>query len=279
MIEVGTQVVFASPHQIDTFMQGRSVHPKIPLLQVSGTLISANHLATYLESFEAVEDVYGTNETIKAQIIRYAYDGSAIVANLKPSDAVLQIVDTEDAPVGIGEQGQIRIQSPYMANGYLGEPKATQRHFKGGWFYPGDFGCVEADGRIKLLGRSGDVINIGGEKLLLSDLNNALLAVPSVRDGICLQNPLPNHHEELLAIVELLSTVVPKNGARECWEAMAKEFGVGLAPSKVLTVQRFPRTADGAIRRGLMRDLLTEALISGAPEQTKLFEFEISSDA
>jgi acyl-CoA synthetase (AMP-forming)/AMP-acid ligase II len=50
------------------------------------------------------------------------------------------------------EQGEIRVKTTTMIDGY-DAPALTAKHFRGGWFYPGDRGHFRSDGLLVLDGR------------------------------------------------------------------------------------------------------------------------------
>jgi 3-oxocholest-4-en-26-oate---CoA ligase len=72
--------------------------------------------------------------------------------------------------------------------GYLGDPERTQATFPvidGQRFaVPGDRAMVGPDGAIRMLGRDAMVINTGGEKVFVEEVENALKAHPAVYDAI-----------------------------------------------------------------------------------------------
>src|SRR5262249_46699454 len=70
-----------------------------------------------------------------------------------PAGVKVEIVDREGRLLPPETDGRIRIRSPYVAQGYIGDPEATQAHFRDGCFYPGDIGRLRADGMMIVSGR------------------------------------------------------------------------------------------------------------------------------
>ncbi len=90
--------------------------------------------------------------------------------------------------------------------GYLGDPERTQATFPvidGERFaVPGDRAMVEPDGAIRMLGRDAMVINTGGEKVFVEEVENALKDHPAVLDVLVVGRPSRRFGEEVVAIVQ-----------------------------------------------------------------------------
>ena len=105
-----------------------------------------------------------------------------VVGPLQP-DAIVEIVDEHDQVLPAGAVGAIRIKTSKMVTEYLDDPEVTAHFFKDGWFYPGDIGSLSEDKLLKVVGRSGEVMNAGGVKFLPRTLEDAVLACAGVKDA------------------------------------------------------------------------------------------------
>ena len=76
----------------------------------------------------------------------------------------VEVVDKNDKQVLQGDNGRFRIKASFMTQGYFNNVKATEIHFKEGWFYPGDEGYINSDGYLFFNGRFDDMIAIQGAK-------------------------------------------------------------------------------------------------------------------
>jgi acyl-CoA synthetase (AMP-forming)/AMP-acid ligase II len=96
----------------------------------------------------------------------------------------LEIVDEDDRPVPVGLEGNIRLKSVPSGRpwSYLGDSEASDLHFRDGWFYPGDMAVQREDGRIRILGRVQDVLNLGGQKIPVAPIEE------SIRQSLGLEN-------------------------------------------------------------------------------------------
>ena len=90
--------------------------------------------------------------------------------------------------------------------GYLGDPEKTRATFpviEGVRFaVPGDRAMVESNGAIRMLGRDAMVINTGGEKVFVEEVENALKDHPAVVDVLVVGRPSSRFGEEVVAIVQ-----------------------------------------------------------------------------
>jgi acyl-CoA synthetase (AMP-forming)/AMP-acid ligase II len=69
---------------------------------------------------------------------------------------IVEIVDGDDRALPSERDGVVRIKSEYGASEYLEDPAETQRVFRNGWFYPGDFGYLTHENMLVISGRSVD---------------------------------------------------------------------------------------------------------------------------
>jgi acyl-CoA synthetase (AMP-forming)/AMP-acid ligase II len=76
--------------------------------------------------------------------------------------------------------GELWVQSPSLALGYLSD--AGDGFDEAGWFRTGDLVESLPDGSIRVLGRMQELINVGGEKVLPSEVEGVLLGHPLVAD-------------------------------------------------------------------------------------------------
>lgn len=88
---------------------------------------------------------------------------------------------------GSGVRGRVALKR-HVPIGYYNDPKKSAETFvtiEGERYsITGDIAEVEADGTIKLFGRGSLVINSGGEKIFVEEVENALKAHPAVADAV-----------------------------------------------------------------------------------------------
>jgi acyl-CoA synthetase (AMP-forming)/AMP-acid ligase II len=125
-----------------------------------------------------------------------------------PPRTDIRIVDPKGNELPAGEIGEVVGRSGLMMTGYFGRPAETQalqwRDRDGRVFFrSGDLGCFDADGFLRIVGRSKDVVISGGFNIYASDLESALLAHACVREAAVIGVPSETWGETPWGIVVL----------------------------------------------------------------------------
>ena len=104
--------------------------------------------------------------------------------------------------------------------GYLGDQEKTEATFPildgVRMAVPGDRAKVESNGVIRMLGRDSLVINTGGEKVFVEEVEEVLRNHPDVYDALVVGRPSERLGQEVLAVVQLRpGAVLEPNDLRE----------------------------------------------------------------
>ncbi len=118
------------------------------------------------------------------------------------------VLDESFDPIPAGSEGRIgklaRVGD--IPIGYYKDEKKTAETFatKNGVRYamPGDYGMIEADGRITLLGRGSVSINSGGEKIFPEEVETAVKSHPAVFDCTIVGVKDERWGERVTAVIE-----------------------------------------------------------------------------
>jgi fatty-acyl-CoA synthase len=78
---------------------------------------------------------------------------------------------------------------------------------------PGDRAILEAEGRLRLLGRDSVTINTGGEKVFAEEVEHALKHHPAVYDAVVVGTPHPRWGQQVTAVVRLRAGESPSEEA------------------------------------------------------------------
>jgi fatty-acyl-CoA synthase len=91
--------------------------------------------------------------------------------------------------------------------GYLNDPDATRKTFPEvegqRVVISGDRGRIDTDGTMRLFGRDSLVINTGGEKIFVEEVEEVLRAHPAIADALVVGRPSERWGEEVVALVAL----------------------------------------------------------------------------
>lgn len=96
-------------------------------------------------------------------------------------NAGFEVVDDNNREVDPGVTGIVRMKlRDFLPTEYLDDPEATAKHFRNGYFYPGDMAIRRKDGRIRIVGRVDDVLNLSGQKIAIEPFEDAARKVLGV---------------------------------------------------------------------------------------------------
>jgi acyl-CoA synthetase (AMP-forming)/AMP-acid ligase II len=165
------------------------------------------------------------------------------------TDVGITIRDGEGRVLPSGQRGEVCIQGPNVITGYENNPDANATaFFEGNWFRTGDQGFLDENGYLTLSGRLKEMINRGGEKISPREIDEVLLAHPSVAEAVCFGVPHPMWGEEVAAAVQLREPVAEADLLAFCKERLS-DFK---RPKKIHITDAIPRTATGKIQRRIV---------------------------
>lgn len=154
--------------------------------------------------------------------------------------STIEVVDENDQPVPVGTVGRIRHRSPGMAHEYLGDPEATAKAFRDGWFYPGDLGFFREDGGLTLAGRESEVLNAGGVKFDPNLLDLVAQQLPAVEEAAAFTFP----DESGLLKIGMAVVATDDFDPKLLVDTLRARFG-NAAPAMVARVESIPRARTG----------------------------------
>jgi len=255
-------VIHASPNQLSGLLRewprGRAPEGDLLIVSSGSALPATVSREIRMRVTSRLYTSYGATECSRMAIaFAAAADERPGYVGVAPSNAVVQVVDDENRILPAGEPGRVRAWSEGMASEYFEDPEATAVHFIDGWFYPGDLGSMDTGGGLTLLGRATEVINLGGVKLVPERIDEALSAVPGVKD---------------LAVFSL-----PEEAADQLWIALVASEGFeernlvaeyrrsfpGTPKPRIVLLEEIPRTEMGKPRRAELQLKIREGLKNG----------------
>lgn len=140
--------------------------------------------------------------------------------------------------------GELQVQGPMVFSGYLGRPDADAAAFTAdGWFRTGDVVTIFPDGTHRIVGRaSTDLIKSGGYKIGAGEVEDALLAIPGVREAAVIGTPHPDLGEQVTAYV-----VADGVSEQQLIDHVAGQLSAHKRPRRVLFVNDLPRNPLGKV--------------------------------
>ncbi|MFG3257206.1 AMP-binding protein [Streptomyces sp. NPDC048172] len=164
--------------------------------------------------------------------------------------------------------GEVEVRCDTVMAGYWNRPELTAAAFRDGWFRTGDLAEIDADGYVRLTGRSSEVIVTGGFNVHPAEVERVLAPVAGIREVAVVGMTHPVWGEGVTAAVVLDGG--PRTGApggtpsEETLAALARACASALAgykkPVAVHAVPEIPRNAAGKTDRAALRELLRKTL-------------------
>ena len=162
--------------------------------------------------------------------------GSGIVYDGVPLDGVeVRVVD-----------GEIRLRGPMLARAYR---DGTDPRDRDGWLPTGDAGAWDAEaGRLRVFGRTDDVVVTGGENVWPAAVERVLARHPAVAEVAVVGRPDPEWGQVVVALVVAADPADPPS-LLDLRDAVRAELPAYAAPRQLDLVPDLPRTASGKVAR------------------------------
>ncbi len=226
--------------------------------------------ATVIAAMEAlgisVTHVYGLTETYGPSVVcawkeEWNERSPEARARLKSRQGVrnpalggLMVADPETmAPVPRDGQtmGEIFMRGNNVMKGYLKNPSATEKSFRGGWFASGDLGVIHPDGYIELKDRSKDIIISGGENISSIEVEDVLYRHPDVMEAAVVARPDEKWGETPCAFVALKPGRVL---SAEDLIAFCRQNMAHFKAPRTVVFGELPKTSTGKIQKFILRE-------------------------
>ncbi len=193
---------------------------------------------------------YGLTEASRAAFIEYHSDAHKVgtVGRAAPNVEIV-ICDEQGERMPSGQTGEVVVRGGMVMREYWKQPELTRRTFGAEGLKTGDIGYLDADGYLCLLGRRGDLINVGGRKVAPDEIEDLLCHMDGVRDAGCVGVP-----DELLGECVKAYLVADREiGRAEVVAFLRPRLEEWKIPQTVERIACIPRTNSGKIQRQTLR--------------------------
>lgn len=133
--------------------------------------------------------------------------------------------------------------------GYFGDAEATRLTFPQidgrRVVIPGDRASLEKDGTIRLFGRDSLVVNTGGEKVFVEEVEEVLRAHPSVADALVVGRPSERWGQEVVALVAPHPGADLSADGRALYTFCTSQLAHFKAPKAFIFVEQIQRLGNG----------------------------------
>jgi len=147
-------------------------------------------------------DIYGLTETSTCDFFLMPQDAARYAGCIgRPSPGVeFRIRGDDGSAVAPGSVGELCIASPFLMNGYLGQPELSPIDAEG-WLATGDLARERDSGVVEIAGRRKELIVRGGNKIAPQEIEFALSAHPKVAAALAVGRPDARLGQRIHALV------------------------------------------------------------------------------
>lgn len=125
------------------------------------------------------------------------------------------------------------------------------------YYFTGDGARRDADGRLRIIGRVDDVINVSGHRVGTAEVENAINQHPNVVESAVVGFPHDIKGQGIAAYIILLNGL-NEGIEEEIRQTVAHEIGPIVKPDKMTFVSALPKTRSGKIMRRILRKLASD---------------------
>ncbi|MDC3254648.1 hypothetical protein OAU20_03550 [Nitrosopumilus sp.] len=137
-----------------------------------------------------------------------------------------------------------------MIKNYWDNPIAD-KNLENGWLQTNDIGYLDSDENLFLVGRNDDVINIGGEKVIPSEIEEIIKQMPEIEDVVAfgVNNKIFGKTIKVNIIKKKNSNLDKTKILSYCLKNLEK-FKI---PSKIEFVEKIPKNEYGKVKRSMQK--------------------------
>ena len=161
----------------------------------------------------------------------------------------------EQVPMDGATQGEVVMRGNAVMKGYLKNPEATEKAFRGGWFHSEDIAVQHPDGYIQIADRAKDIIISGGENVSSVEVEGALMHHPAVMLCAVVARPDDKWGEVPCAFVELKPG---REATEEELIGFVRARLAGFKTPKRVVFEELPKTSTGKIQKFELRKRAAE---------------------
>jgi fatty-acyl-CoA synthase len=260
----GVPTIWLAMIQLMESQPGKWKFPPNLRTLVGGAAVPESLIRAYAKHGVRVDQGWGMTETSPVATIAYikpevdASDEDEVFRRRALAGVPIPLVDLRIVGEDGGQQpwdgkavGEVQVHGPFVTGAY--HAVDDREKFAGdGWLRTGDVASVDELGYVRITDRTKDLIKSGGEWISSVDLENAIMAHPSVAEAAVIAIAHPKWGERPLACVVLKPgrTATPN----DLNEALKPRFAKWQLPDAYEFIAEIPRTSTGKFWKAKLRE-------------------------
>lgn len=220
---------------------------KLKFAFLGGGPIDENILQTGLGLGWPLITVYGSTET--TSMVTASLKDNLLLNGLsagKQFEGVkIKIIDKAGRKVNKNKIGEIVIQSKSVAYGYYKPENDLSRKLNNGKYFTSDFGKIDDNGNLNVLGRMDDIIISGGENISLSEIESIVKQIDIIRDCSTLAVSDVKWGQSYILFVELNK----KTSIKNIHHILSGKISSYKMPKEIIIVEKIPKNELGKVQK------------------------------
>ena len=155
----------------------------------------------------------------------------------------IKIIKEDSTEAAPGETGELCFENPYV-RGYIHLPEETAKAFRKGWYHTGDLAKQDENGNYVLLGRSGDMIKINGNRIEPAEIEAAVKEALGI--DWCAARGFEEENKSYLCAY-YTADIEPDTAALR--EELLKRLPYYMIPAYFMRIDTIPMKASGKLDR------------------------------
>jgi len=266
-------LVGVPPNAIDLFaeMQRRGLKGlgRLTGFRISGSAVPSEAVAGLLAQGITPQTGYGMTESCSHQYTLPGDDPKHIIETSGKTCPGYELrifkTDDQDTEAAPGEVGQMGGRGASLMLGYFDDQTATEDAFnKSGWFMTGDLGSIDAEGYLRIAGRSKDIIIRGGHNIHPAHIEELATRHPAVQRAAAVPVKDARLGEKVCLVVAFRRE---KSATPD--ELLAHLDAAGLSkfdmPEYFIRLDEIPLTPNGKMLKRAIVDWIKEGKITPEP--------------
>jgi cyclohexanecarboxylate-CoA ligase len=204
--------------------------------------------------------LYGSTEcpTVTGTPLRAPLDQHADTDGRAIGESELRVVDEDGRELSPGVRGELQVRGPDLCLGYLDASLNERAFTDDGWFRTGDLAIADANGSVRIAGRSKDIIVRGGENLSAKEIEDLLFEHPAVEEIAVVGFPDPVLGERACAFVVTSAELTLDDLVSFLRERRVANQKL---PERLRIVSALPKTASGKVQKFRLREIVKDEAV------------------
>jgi long-chain acyl-CoA synthetase len=250
---------------VNTLFSGLLMQPNIAEVDFSRLRVAigggAAVLPTTSEKWRSLtgKDIlegYGLSETSPILTLNpMTANGFSGTVGLPLPSTDIKLLGENDAPVELGQPGEICARGPQVMKGYWQKAEANAQAFTAdGYFRTGDVGVFDATGYLRIVDRKKDMIIVSGFNVYPNEVEAVAAACAGVAECACVGRPDEKTGEAITLFVSAIPGAVLKEV--DVIAHCRRELTAYKVPKEVRFLEALPKSNVGKILRKDLRVLI-----------------------